>query len=71
MSRTTTAWESGSWASVNSDKPFLAFAVATVQPAGSVRTHGTSDADGTDWARSHSGSGSPHLRLSILSGAVC
>lgn len=71
VSRTVIAWGSGPWARVNSDRPFLAFAVATAQPGGSARTQGTSDADGTDWASSHSGSGSSQPRLTMLSGAVC
>src|SRR4029450_2258271 len=38
------------------ERPSLTVAPATVQPSGRYRTQGTSEADGTDWACSHSGS---------------
>ena len=44
------------WLRVIWDQPLRALAPASFQP-GSSRTHGTSEADGTDWAWSHSGSG--------------
>jgi hypothetical protein len=48
---------------VSTDRPSLTVTPASVQPAGKERTHGTSDADGTDWASSHSGSRSVQLRF--------
>jgi hypothetical protein len=40
---------------MTTDRPSLTATSATVQPASDDRMHGTSDADGTDCASSHSG----------------
>src|SRR5829696_958649 len=63
---------------VNIDHPFLAADVlvsslkfTNLQPAGNDGTHGTSEADGSDWAISHNGSRSAaQSRLVRLSRVV-
>ena len=65
VSRTTRAGlPRRSWSRVNLDQPLRTLAAPRVQPSGSDRTQGTSEAEGTDWASSQSGSSSsqPGLR---------
>jgi len=38
---------------VSTERPLLTVTLLSVQPAGRDPRHGTSDADGTDWASSH------------------
>src|SRR6266508_6897608 len=71
VSRTTRAASPArSWFSVSTERPSLTVASATVQPTGKARTHGTIDADGTDWACNHSGSRWVQSRLSTYSGVL-
>jgi hypothetical protein len=64
---TTACLPARSWSRVITVRPSLTATSATVQPGSRVRTHGTSDADGTDWASSHSGSGCVQSRPWTLS----
>jgi hypothetical protein len=59
-----------SWFRVISDRPLLTATSATLQPTGRNCTQGTRDADGTDWAISHSGSRSPQLTSLTPSGVA-
>src|SRR6266540_2048795 len=67
VSRTMTArLPARSWSRKMTDRPLLTPTSATFQPGSRDRTHGTSDADGTDWASSHSGSRWVQERLLVF-----
>src|SRR5829696_9635142 len=55
---------------VSTDRPLLTVTLLSDQPTGRDRRHGTSDADGTDWASSHCGSTSEQARLPMYSGVA-
>jgi hypothetical protein len=55
MRMTTAAAPARSWSRVMTERPSLTATFATVQPGRQDWTQGSSDADGTDWASSHSG----------------
>ena len=63
--RRAPACRARSWSRVNLDQPLRTLAAPSVQPSGSGRTHGTREADGTDWASSQSGSSWSQPRLLI------
>src|SRR4030095_2685111 len=56
MRTTTAAAPARSWSRGMTERPSLTATLVTVQPGRRDSTQGTSDADGTDWAISHSGS---------------
>jgi hypothetical protein len=71
VSRTTIApMPARSLSRVSTERPSLTVTLLSVQPAGRDRRHGTSDADGTDWASSHCGSRSVQARLPMYSGVA-
>src|SRR6266511_1964903 len=55
---------------VMTDWPSFTVTFLSVQPVGRDRRHGTSDADGTDWASNHSGSRRVQPRLAVYSGVL-
>src|SRR4030095_799800 len=67
---TTAPLPARSWSRVMTDRPSLTDTSATVQPGSRVCTQGTIEADGTDWASSHSGSSCAQSRLWIVSGVL-
>ena len=68
LSRTINPCELTTSLSVYFDQPLRTFAPPNVQPDGTDRTQGTSDAEGTDWASSHNGSSSRQPRWPTFNG---